>query len=108
MGDPRYDTADFGEPTPGNLRVDYVLPSDGAMTVTDAGVFWPTQDDSLYRLTGEYPFPTSDHRLVWVTVEIEDEEPTPEPSPTLTSSATPDPKPSSSSKPKPGLPNTGH
>ncbi|MGO1385943.1 MAG: endonuclease/exonuclease/phosphatase family protein, partial [Arachnia sp.] len=55
VSDPRYDTADFGEPTPGNLRVDYVLPSVAALTVRDAGVFWPTTEDSLYRLTGEFP-----------------------------------------------------
>ncbi len=112
VGDPRYDTADFGEPTPGNLRVDYVLPSDGAMTVTDAGVFWPTKDDPLYRLTGAYPFPTSDHRLVWVTVGIEGKEPTPASSPTSTPTSTtaptPEPQPSSPSVPRPGLPNTGH
>ena len=68
VSDPRHDTADFSEPSPGNLRVDYVLPSVGAMKVVDSGVFWPTKADPLYRLTGEYPFPTSDHRLVWVDV----------------------------------------
>ena len=112
VSDPRNDTADFAEPTPGNLRVDYVLPSVGAMTVKNASVFWPTKDDPLYRLTGEYPFPTSDHRLVQVTVEIEGEKPTPAPSPTATSSPTPAPTPapgpSSPSVPKPGLPNTGN
>lgn len=112
VSDPRNDTADFSEPTPGNLRVDYVLPSVGAMTVKNASVFWPTKDDALYRLTGEYPFPTSDHRLVQVTVKIENEEPTPAPSPTSTSSPTPAPTPapvpSSPSVPKPGLPNTGN
>lgn len=110
VSDPRYDTADFGEPSPGNLRVDYVLPSVAALTVTDAGVFWPTTEDSLYRLTGEFPFPTSDHRLVWVTVEIEGEEPISTPSPTSTLSPTPapTPAPSSPSTPTPGLPNTGN
>lgn len=106
VGDPRHDTADFSEPSPGNLRVDYVLPSAAAMTVTESGVFWPTKDDPLYRLTGEYPFPTSDHRLVWVTAGIEGEEPTPAPSPTST--LTPTPGPSSPSVPRPGLPHTGH
>ena len=108
VSDPRHDTADFSEPTPGNLRVDYVLPSAAALTVTDAGVVWPTKDDPLYRLTGEYPFPTSDHRLVWVTVEIEGQEPTPAPTPSPTSSPTPAPTPSRPSVPKPGLPHTGH
>ena len=40
-GDPALDTADWPEDGgPGNLRVDYVLPSAG-LKVTGAGVFWP-------------------------------------------------------------------
>lgn len=67
-GDPAYDTADFNDnPAPGNLRADYVLPA-RRLKVRGAGVFWPTTDDPLYRLTGSYPPPTSDHRLVWVDV----------------------------------------
>ncbi|MFB4317445.1 endonuclease/exonuclease/phosphatase family protein [Actinomadura sp. 21ATH] len=65
-GDPKYDTADFADTAPGNLRVDYVLPSKN-LKPTNGGVFWPTRNDPLYRLTGTYPFPTSDHRLVWLT-----------------------------------------
>ncbi|GAA1444016.1 endonuclease/exonuclease/phosphatase family protein [Nocardiopsis tropica] len=65
-GDPGLDSADFtDEPGPGNLRVDYVLPS-RTVPVRGSGVFWPTVDDSLFRLTGDYPFPSSDHRMVWV------------------------------------------
>lgn len=63
--DPRYDTADFADSTPGNLRADYVLPSRD-LRVRGSAVFWPTQADPLFRLTGVFPFPTSDHRLVWV------------------------------------------
>ena len=33
-------------------------------------MFWPVQADPLFRLTGVFPFPTSDHRLVWVDVEL--------------------------------------
>jgi 3-phytase len=66
-GDPKYDTADFSDTAPGNLRVDYVLPSKN-LKPTHGGVFWPTRSDPLYRLTGTYPFPTSDHRLVWLTL----------------------------------------
>ena len=66
-GDPATDTADFTDDTPGNMRADYVLPSDG-FEVAGAGVFWPTSDDPLSTLTGEFPFPSSDHRLVWVDV----------------------------------------
>jgi len=66
-GDPAYDTADFADGAPGNLRVDYVLPSRRLRTVA-SGIFWPTASDPLYRLTGAFPFPTSDHRMVWVDV----------------------------------------
>jgi hypothetical protein len=69
-GDPKYDTADFSDnPAPGNLRADYVLPS-RQLRPTSAGVFWPVRSDPLSRLTGEFPFPTSDHRLVWVNVRV--------------------------------------
>ena len=64
----RYDTADFSEP-PGNLRVDYVLPS-RQLKIDASAVFWPVRSDPLYRLTGTYPFPSSDHRLVWVDVKL--------------------------------------
>ena len=60
-----YDTADFSDTAPGNLRADYVLPS-RKLSVVDAGVFWPVTEDPLWRLTGAFPFPSSDHRLVWV------------------------------------------
>lgn len=66
-GDPAYDTADFADRAPGNLRVDYVLPS-RRLRVLDGGVFWPVAADPLSRLTGSFPFPTSDHRLVWIDV----------------------------------------
>lgn len=67
--DPRYDTADFADGAPGNLRVDYVLPSRQLRPV-GAGVFWPELSDPLSRLTGVFPFPSSDHRLVWVDVRV--------------------------------------
>ncbi|GAA1604222.1 endonuclease/exonuclease/phosphatase family protein [Kribbella sancticallisti] len=69
-GDPKYDTADFADvPAPGNLRADYVLPSK-QLRPQAAGVFWPVRSDPLFRLTGVFPFPTSDHRLVWVDVRV--------------------------------------
>ena len=68
-GDPALDTADFADGAPGNLRVDYVLPS-RRLGVADGGVFWPELTDPLSRLTGIFPFPTSDHRLVWVDVAV--------------------------------------
>ena len=66
-GDPALDTADFADDAPGNIRADYVLASDG-FEIVEAGVFWPASDDPLSALTGEYPFPSSDHRLVWVAI----------------------------------------
>lgn len=69
LGDPRFDTADFADTAPGNLRVDYVLPSKN-LRIADAGVFWPTTDDPLFRLVGTFPFPSSDHRLVWVDLYV--------------------------------------
>jgi hypothetical protein len=69
-GDPAFDTADFVDvPGPGNLRVDYVLPSKN-LRILAAGVFWPLSSDPLFRLVGVFPFPTSDHRLVWVDVRV--------------------------------------
>ena len=69
-GDPALDTADFNDnPAPGNLRADYVLPSRD-LRVRDAAVFWPVQADPLSALTGTFPFPSSDHRLVWVDLRV--------------------------------------
>ena len=65
-GDPALDTVDWpgaGEGGPGNLRVDYVLPSAG-LKVTGAGVFWPAPDMSGH----EMAVAASRHRLVWVDV----------------------------------------
>ena len=47
----------------------YVLPS-RQLKIDASAVFWPVQSDPLYRLTGTYPFPSSDHRLVWVDVKL--------------------------------------
>ncbi len=67
--DPRFDTADFSDSAPGNLRADYVLPRK-TMQLVDAGVFWPLASDPLFRLVGTFPFPTSDHRLVWIDTTV--------------------------------------
>ena len=67
--DPRYDTADFADGAPGNLRADYVLPSRN-LRIVGAGVFWPLVSDPLFLLVGVFPFPSSDHRLVWVDVMV--------------------------------------
>ncbi|WP_425308631.1 endonuclease/exonuclease/phosphatase family protein [Ammonicoccus fulvus] len=72
QGNPAHDTADFNDnPAPGNLRVDYVLPSRKGLLWRQAGVFWPTRNDARWaRLIGDYPFPASDHRLVWVDLRV--------------------------------------
>lgn len=69
VGDPAFDTADFADTAPGNLRVDYVLPK-WSMRITDAGVFWPLADDPHFDLVGTFPFPSSDHRLVWADIRV--------------------------------------
>lgn len=61
-GDPSLDTVDWREPTPGNLRVDYVLPSSN-LKILRSGVFWPA---STYPLITQA---ASRHRLVWVDLE---------------------------------------
>jgi 2',3'-cyclic-nucleotide 2'-phosphodiesterase (5'-nucleotidase family) len=75
LSDPAFDTADFADTAPGNLRADYVLPS-ADLRIAEARVFWPLNDDPLFRLVGTFNsalpggFPSSDHRLVWLDVEV--------------------------------------
>jgi Endonuclease/Exonuclease/phosphatase family len=76
--DPAFDTADFADGAPGNLRADYVLPDRGTR-IASSFVFWPLMSDPLFRLVGLFDpallpngngFPSSDHRLVAVDVEV--------------------------------------
>ena len=69
ISDPANDTADFADTAPGNLRADYVLPRK-TLQISDSGVFWPLTTDPFFYLTGVFPFPSSDHRLVWVDVRV--------------------------------------
>jgi hypothetical protein len=69
LSDPAFDTADFSDFAPGNLRADYVLPRKN-LRILDAGVFWPLNTDPLFPLVGTFPFPSSDHRLVWIDVDV--------------------------------------
>ena len=69
LSDPAFDTADFSDFAPGNLRADYVLPRKN-MAIADAGVFWPLTTDPLFPLAGTFPFPSSDHRLVWLDLSL--------------------------------------
>jgi len=65
-GDPGLDTADWRDDGgPGNLRVDYVLPS-AELAVVGAGVFWPAEGEPQ----AEAALAASDHRLVWVDVDL--------------------------------------
>jgi hypothetical protein len=77
-GDPAFDTADFADVAPGNLRADYVLPVRD-LEIEDAFVFWPLSTDPLFPLVGVFNaallpdgngFPSSDHRLVAVDLEL--------------------------------------
>ena len=66
-GNPAFDTADFADGNSGNLRADYVLPSSD-LQIQDSAVFWPLNTDPTFSPVGTFPFPSSDHRLVWVDV----------------------------------------
>lgn len=55
----QFDTVDWDDPVPGNLRVDYVLPS-ASWQVVQSGVYWPDG------VAGEIAATASRHRLVWV------------------------------------------
>ncbi|MCU0492804.1 MAG: phytase [Chloroflexaceae bacterium] len=72
---PQFDTADFADSTPGNLQVDYVLPS-ADIRMVEAEVFWPLNTDPLFRLVGVFTpslpggFPSSDHRLIWADLDL--------------------------------------
>ena len=63
-GDPAADTGDFSEDGPGNMRIDYLLPSRNLQPV-DAGVFWPPPGE-----IGVDWIHASDHRLVWLDIAL--------------------------------------
>lgn len=65
QGDPALDTVDWNDPDPGNLRVDYVLPSRD-LKVVASGVFWPPLDAPLANSITT----ASRHRLVWVDIAL--------------------------------------
>jgi hypothetical protein len=77
-GNPAFDTADFADTAPGNLRADYVLP-DRFTKIVSSFVFWPRTTDPLFPLVGTFDpallpngngFPSSDHRLVAVDMKV--------------------------------------
>jgi len=65
-GNPEEDTSDFNDRNPGNLRVDYVLPST-TLQIAQAGVFWPTS--KRIQMIDPKWLEASDHRLVWIDVK---------------------------------------
>lgn len=65
-GNPAHDTGDFNDKSPGNLRIDFVLPSANCKVIA-SGVYWPSASESpaANELTT-----ASDHHLVWVDIEL--------------------------------------
>ncbi len=66
-GDSAEDTSDFNDQNSGNLRCDFVLPSNNCEVVA-SGVFWPTEDE----LKDYDPklLSATDHRLVWIDIKL--------------------------------------
>ena len=58
-------TVDWPDPAPGDMRVDYILPSSD-LRVLDAAVFWPDEPDMI----SHNGTPASRHHLVWVDIEL--------------------------------------
>ncbi len=66
-GNAAYDTGDFNDNEPGNLRVDFVLTSSNCKVV-NGGVFWPTVEQ-LKEFAPNLA-DASDHHLVWLDIEL--------------------------------------
>lgn len=60
-------TADWDDPVPGDLRVDYILPAAG-LSVTGSGVIWPEEGGGP--VSAEEAALASAHRLVWVDLQF--------------------------------------
>ena len=67
QADPATDTGDFNDRNPGNLRIDFVLPS-ANLKVLASGVYWPSKSQSA---EANALATASDHRLVWVDLQWE-------------------------------------
>ncbi|MFT5769630.1 MAG: endonuclease/exonuclease/phosphatase family metal-dependent hydrolase [Lysobacterales bacterium] len=63
-GDPASDTSDFNDEFAGNLRIDYLLPSNG-LKIVGCGVYWPAEEQAGHELVA-----VSDHRLIWLDIEF--------------------------------------
>lgn len=66
-GDPALDTAEYGR-APGNLRLDYILPSK-SLSVTGASVLWPSPEDPLSKAVTR----ASHRKLVWADLRLPQE-----------------------------------
>lgn len=66
-GDPSHDTGDFNDRNPGNLRIDFVIPSKG-LKLIGGGVFWPTKEE-LKKMPIDVS-DASDHHLVWIDIQL--------------------------------------
>jgi endonuclease/exonuclease/phosphatase family metal-dependent hydrolase len=66
-GNPAHDTGDFNDKGPGNLRIDFVLPSANCAVVA-SGVYWPSPEEDV---VGAELATASDHHLVWVDIRLE-------------------------------------
>jgi len=66
-GNSASDTGDFNDNEPGNLRIDFVLPSSNCKVI-NGGVFWPTAErlKGIDAKLGD----ASDHHLVWLDIEL--------------------------------------
>jgi len=63
-GSSKYDTGDFSDSVVGNLRIDYVLPSND-LTIEKGAVFWPAPGDDHFDIAN-----CSDHHLVWLDLML--------------------------------------
>ena len=71
ISNPALDTGDFNPADPGNLRVDYVLPSNHGIQPVCGGIFWPATADTTRSLVGDgFPVVSSDHHLVWMDMKL--------------------------------------
>jgi len=59
----KYHTASWG------MRADYVLPSNYGIDVIANGVYWPSNEDTSFRLIKDRAA-SSDHLLVWSTLKL--------------------------------------
>jgi hypothetical protein len=60
-------TADWDDPAPGDLQVDYILPAQ-SVEVVASGVVWPAEEERIMGISADTATAASDHRLVWMDI----------------------------------------